>query len=91
MWLVDSKSGRQDTKYWVLEKTAHEAHRLQQIALGLPIVYIWPDGCTCSYVDDLPDEKLINGPPPPPRRTSYWLVPKNLTRSLDEVFGKQAS
>jgi len=89
MWLIDSKIGRQDTLYWVLEKAAHTAHRLQRDALGLPIVYIWPDGCTCSYVEDLPDEKLIDGP----QRgngsgTPYWLVPKELTRPLDDIFGK---
>jgi hypothetical protein len=92
MWLVDSKTGRQDTKNWDLEKAAHAAHRLQRDALGLPIVYIWPDGCSCSYIEDLPDEKLIDGPRGRSGSgTPYWLVPKKLTRSLDEVFGKAAS
>jgi hypothetical protein len=90
-WLVDSKTGRQDTKYWDLEKSAHEAHRLQRPAFGLPVVYIWPDGCSCSYIEDLTDEILLPGPPPKPWRTPYWLVPKDVTRSLDEVFGKRVS
>ncbi len=91
MWFVDSKSGRLDTPYWSLEKAAHEAHRLQRPALGLPIVYIWPNGCSCSYVEDLPNEVLLPG-----SRlgfgsgTPYWLVPKELTRTLDDIFGKKA-
>jgi hypothetical protein len=89
MWFIDSKIGREDTLYWDLEKAAHTAHRLQQIALGLPIVYIWPDGCSCSYVDDLPDEVLKDGPPNRSGSgTPYWLVLKKLTRTLDDVFGK---
>lgn len=93
MWLVDSKYQEQYKwgKYdnWVLEKAAHASHRLQRVALGLPIVYIWPDGRTCSYVDDLTDEVLLpcpwngNG-----SGTPCWKVPKKLTRTLDEVFGK---
>lgn len=92
MWLVDSKYSRMPNPYdyWLLEKSAHEAHRLQRSALGLPIVYIWPDGETCSYVEDLPDELLIPGPPHQGigSGTPYWWVKKTLTRPLDEVFGK---
>lgn len=89
IWLVDSKVGRLNTKYWTLEQAAHAAHRLQLTALGLPIVYIWPDGRSCSYVDDLLDDKLIEGPQyGRGSGTPYWLVPKELTRSLDDVFGK---
>lgn len=89
MWLVDSKSGRQDTPNWILEKSAHTAHRLQRTALGLPIVYIWPDGCTCSYIEDLPDEVLIDGPMSRHGSgTPYWLVPKRLARPLEDVFGQ---
>jgi len=89
MWLVDSKTGRQDTQCWDLEKAAHEAHRLQRDALGLPIVYIWPDGCTCSYLEDLTDDVLVQGPPMRHGSgTPYWLVPKELTRPLDDIFGK---
>ncbi len=89
-WIGDSKIGRLNTQYWDLEKSAHSAHRLQQDALSLPHVYIWPDGISCSYVDDLTDDILIEGP----YRgygsgTPFWLVPKELTRSLDNVFGKE--
>jgi hypothetical protein len=89
IWLVDSKAGRQDTRNWDLEKQAHEAHRLQRAALGLPIVYIWPDGCSCSYVEDLTDDVLISGPKISVHRTDYWLVPKELARPLEDVFGKK--
>lgn len=87
MWLVDSKDGRTNTENWTLEKAAHEAHRLQRAALGLPIVYIWPDGCSCSYVEDLTDEVLLEGRPiSSGSGTPYWLVPKTVTRSLEDVF-----
>lgn len=90
IWLVDSKEGRKDTSFWSLEKDAHEAHRLQRPALGLPTLYIWPDGCSCSYVEDLTDEVLIDGTSKGRGSgTPFWLVPKELTRPLDEVFGKE--
>jgi hypothetical protein len=90
IWLVDSKYGRLDTAFWVLEKAAHEAHRLQQNALSLPNVYLWPDGNSCSYVDDLPDEALKDGPPMRSGSgTPYWLVPKELARPFQDVFGKE--
>jgi hypothetical protein len=90
-WLVDSKYSPLPNPFddWLLEKDAHVAHRLQRTALGLPIVYIWPDGCSCSYVEDLSDEVLKpgnnrgNG-----SGTPYWKVPKKVTRPLDDVFGK---
>lgn len=93
MWLPDSKYSPPDKhdRYdaWLLEKSAHAAHRLQRVALGLPIVYIWPDGRTCSYVEDLADDVLTNGSGSGyGSGTPYWFVPKNLTRSLDDVFGK---
>jgi hypothetical protein len=91
MWLVDSKYSPLPNTHdaWLLEKDAHTAHRLQRTALGLPIVYIWPDGCSCSYVEDLPDEALIEGPfRGNGSGTPYWKVPKKLTRPLNDVFGK---
>jgi hypothetical protein len=89
IWLADSKAGRQDTNFWDLEKAAHEAHRLQRVALGLPIVYLWPDGYSCSYVEDLTDDVLIPGPRVSVWRTDYWLIPKDIARPLEEVFGKK--
>ncbi len=86
--LVDSKIGRKDTQNWVLEKDAHDAHRLQLPALGVTSVYIWPDGCSCSYVEDLTDEVLIDGSyHGKGSGTPFWLVRKELTRPLDTVLG----
>lgn len=93
IWLGDSKYQEKEKwglyDSWVLEQAAHTAHRLQQVAYGVPNVYLWPDGITCSYVDDLPDEALIpgknwgNG-----SGTPFWKVPKELGRPLKDVFGK---
>jgi ribulose bisphosphate carboxylase small subunit len=86
IWLVDVKSCRLDTDYWDIEQASLAAHRSMRYQLGLPIVYVWPDGC--SYVEDLRDNLLINGPyRGNGSGTPFWLFPKKYARPLEEVFG----
>jgi hypothetical protein len=96
MWLVDSKYSFKynpdfPSRYahWLIEKAVLSAQRELRKVLGLPIVYIWPDGLTCSYVEDLTDDLLITAPYyGEGSGTEAWKFPRNKTCSLDDVFGK---
>jgi hypothetical protein len=85
LWLVDPKFGRMDTDSWDIEVSAFDAHPAFQDAFGVPVVYVWAD-LTCSYHDDV--KEWVRGPFPGVGqwRTDYYLVPKSVSRPLDEVF-----